>query len=75
MPRRATVLEHVPHEGPARVANALERAGFELTRVPLHAGAAPPGRLDQQDLLVVMGGPMGVEDLGSDRYPFLAPEL
>lgn len=74
MRRRATVLEHVPHEGPARVASALVRAGFELTRVPLHAGAAVP-RLEDQDYLVVMGGPMGVEDAGDARYPFLAAEL
>lgn len=74
MRRRATVLEHVPHEGPARVANALARAGFELTRVALHAGATVP-RLEDQDYLVVMGGPMGVEDAGDPRYPFLTAEL
>jgi GMP synthase (glutamine-hydrolysing) len=73
--RRATVLEHVAHEGPARVGGALGRAGFELVRVPLHAGAPVPKDPRELGLLVVMGGPMGVEDAGSDRYPFLGPEL
>jgi len=73
--RRATILEHVAHEGPARVLGALRRAGFEWQRVPLHAGAPLPARLDAQDLLVVMGGPMSVSDAGGAEYPFLAPEL
>jgi GMP synthase (glutamine-hydrolysing) len=73
--RRALVLEHVPHEGPARVGQALTRAGFELDRRALHAGAAVPASLDGAELLVVMGGPMGVEDLGDPRYPFLGAEL
>ncbi len=73
--RRATILEHVPHEGPARVGHALGRAGFTLSRVALHAGQPLPKGLAEQDLLVVMGGSMSVEDLENPRYPFLAAEL
>lgn len=73
--RRAIVLEHVVHEGPARVGTALRRAGFELDRRALHAGAAVPTNLDGAGILVVMGGPMGVEDVANPRYPFLAREL
>src|SRR5689334_5551553 len=73
--RRAIVLEHVPHEGPARVGQALTRAGFELDRRALYAGAAVPASLDGADVLVVMGGPMGVDDVGDARYPFLGAEL
>ena len=73
--QRATILEHVAHESPARVGSALERAGFELTRVRLHAGATLPTDPRALGFLVVMGGPMGVEDAGDPRYPFLAPEL
>jgi len=73
--QRATILEHVAHEGPARVGKALERAGFELVRLPLHAGAPVPTNLRELGVLVVMGGPMGVEDAGNARFPFLAPEL
>src|SRR6188768_1856799 len=73
--QRATILEHVAHEGPARVGSALERAGLELARVRLHAGDPLPKDPRELGLLVVMGGPMGVEDVGNPRYPFLGPEL
>jgi GMP synthase-like glutamine amidotransferase len=71
---RATILEHVLHEGPGRIAKALDRAGIEHHRLPLYAGAPLP-QLADQDLLVVMGGPMGVGDRNSPQYPFLAGEL
>jgi GMP synthase (glutamine-hydrolysing) len=73
--RRAIVLQHAAHEGPARVASALERAGVELTRCELFAGALLPTTLAATDLLIVMGGPMGVLDVEDLRYPFLAAEL
>jgi GMP synthase-like glutamine amidotransferase len=73
--RRAIVLQHAAHEGPARVASALERAGLELTRCELFAGEPVPTTLAPTDLLVVMGGPMGVLDVEDPRYPFLATEL
>src|SRR5208282_1567470 len=40
-----------------------------------YAGAAVPEALAPGELLVVMGGPMGVGDAGDARYPFLAREL
>jgi GMP synthase (glutamine-hydrolysing) len=73
--RRALVLEHVPHEGPARIGQALTRAGFELDRRALHAGAVVPATLDGAELLVVMGGSMGVADVGDPRYSFLRAAL
>jgi len=72
---RAVVLQHVPHEGPARVADALVRAGVELDQRKLFAGGKVPASLDGADLLIVMGGPMGAMDVGDARYPFLGPEL
>lgn len=73
--KRALVLTHVAHEGPGRIAAALERAGVTPDVRRLHAGDALPATLDDHVLLVVMGGPMGVSDAGGARYPFLAPEL
>lgn len=73
--RRALVLTHVAHEGPARVGDALERAGIEMDTRRLHAGDELPHALGDWDLLVVMGGPMGVLDVGDPRYPFLEREL
>jgi GMP synthase-like glutamine amidotransferase len=73
--KRALVLTHVPHEGPGRITGALERAGLVPDVRRLYAGDALPQSLAEHAALVVMGGPMGVADAGSTRYPFLAPEL
>jgi GMP synthase-like glutamine amidotransferase len=73
--KRALVLTHVAHEGPGRILDALERAGLTPDVRRLFAGDALPSRLDEHAALVVMGGPMGVSDVGSARYPFLAREL
>jgi len=73
--RRALVLTHVAHEGPARVADALARAGLGIDVRRLDLGEGVPRTLDDWDLLVVMGGPMGVLDVGDPRYPFLEAEL
>jgi GMP synthase (glutamine-hydrolysing) len=72
--KRAIVLQHVPFEGPGRIRPQLERLGFALDIRELHAGHAVPTALMRGDVLVVMGGPMGVEDIGDARYPFLAQE-
>jgi GMP synthase-like glutamine amidotransferase len=73
--RRALILTHVTHEGPGRIAPALERVGLVPDVRRLYAGDALPKTLAEHAVLVVMGGPMGVSDVGSARYPFLAAEL
>jgi GMP synthase (glutamine-hydrolysing) len=73
--KRVLILTHVAHEGPGRVLDALTRAGLMPDLRRLHAGDVLPSTLDEHAALIVMGGPMGVSDVGSTRYPFLAPEL
>lgn len=71
--KRALVLRHVDHEGIAGYREPIEAAGYAIERVAAHhAGCA---RLDilSPDLLVVMGGPMGVYDAGI--YPWLTDEI
>ncbi|GAA2683526.1 MULTISPECIES: type 1 glutamine amidotransferase [Actinosynnema] len=58
---RAAVIQHVPFEGPALVESALVGAGFAVRVVRVDLGAALPGAADV-DVLVVLGGPMGVDD-------------
>jgi GMP synthase-like glutamine amidotransferase len=72
---RAIVLQHTPTEGPERVATLLAARGISCETLPLHAGAPVPADAAPDQLTVVMGGPMGVADGGSARYPFLAPEI
>jgi GMP synthase-like glutamine amidotransferase len=58
---RIQVLQHVPFEGPAGIANWASARGHLLTSVPLYDGTAPPDPADHE-WLVVMGGPMSVRD-------------
>ena len=68
---RVRALQHVPFEGPAGVAAWAASRGHELEAVRLFDGARPPEPADL-DLLVVLGGPMSVDD--EDGHAFLAGE-
>lgn len=71
--KRALVIRHVDHEGIAGYREPIEAAGYVVDRVAAHqTGCA---RLDtlSPDLLVVMGGPMGVYD--TDSFPWLTGEI
>ena len=58
---RVRVFQHVPFEGPANITRWAERRGFPVATTRLYADEQPPS-LDEFELLVVMGGPMGVGD-------------
>ncbi len=73
--KRAVVLTHEDFEGPARIAELLAGEGRALDVIQLHRGDVVPARLDRDDVLVVMGGPMGVGDVGDPRYAYLAREV
>jgi GMP synthase (glutamine-hydrolysing) len=71
--RRALVIQHLACEGPARLRPLLERRGFVIDTCHAFDGQPVPLHLTH-DLLVVMGGSMGVGDIGDPKYPFLAAE-
>jgi GMP synthase-like glutamine amidotransferase len=71
--RRALVVQHLACEGPARLRPLLERRGFVIDTCHAFDGQPVPSTLTH-DLLVVMGGSMGVGDIGDPKYPFLAAE-
>lgn len=64
-------LQHVPFEGLASIRGWIERGGHQVGCTRLYAGDGFP-RPDTVDLLIVMGGPMGVYD--EQQYPWLAAE-
>lgn len=71
--KRALVLRHVDHEGIAGYRQPLEDAGYRVERV---AACTPClDRVDPlvPDLLVVMGGPMGVYE--REAHPWIATEI
>jgi GMP synthase (glutamine-hydrolysing) len=68
------VLQHLDREGCGYIADLCTRRGLTVTTVRLDLGVPVPESLAEGDLLVVMGGSMGVGDIGDPRYPFLARE-
>lgn len=72
---RAIILQHLDREGPGYIAELLARRGIAVESLALDRGAPVPRSLPEGDLLVVMGGSMGVGDAGDPRFPFLAKEI
>jgi GMP synthase (glutamine-hydrolysing) len=72
---RALIFQHTPTEGPERVAKLLASRGVTLEVRALYRGDPSPEDLHSDEALVLMGGPMGVGDVGDHRYPFLADEI
>ena len=66
------ILQHVRPEPPGTIADALDNEGVSHRTVEIHRGDPVPEALDA-DGLFVMGGPMGVGDVG-DR-PHLSREI
>jgi len=64
-------LQHVPFEGLGSIASWAKARRAQISRTRLFAGEALPPA-DEIDLLVVMGGPMGVYD--ERDYPWLIRE-
>jgi GMP synthase (glutamine-hydrolysing) len=69
MTMRAVVFQHEEHEGPGLLGPVLESAGFSL----VHRFRAVKREDVDADLVVVMGGTMGVYE--ADQHPFLREEL
>jgi GMP synthase (glutamine-hydrolysing) len=69
----AVAIRHVPFEDLGSFAGVLSRRGFELSYAD--APAMGQGQLTQldPDLLIVLGGPIGVYE--HEAYPFLSEEL
>ena len=63
------VLQHVPHEGPGSITRALGDTGARVAVVRIDRGEPLPGVGDLAGL-VVLGGPMAVDD----DLPWLGPE-
>lgn len=68
---RAHYLQHVPFEGLGSIEPWLELNGFDITHTRFFESTDLPDTATI-DLLVVMGGPMSVND--EDQFPWLVPE-
>ncbi|MCK5681067.1 amidotransferase [bacterium] len=68
---RAHYLQHVPFEGLGSIEAWFCSAGYEITSTQLYESTKFP-LLEAVDLIVVMGGPMSVND--NQEHPWLAQE-
>lgn len=73
--KRAVVLTHAEFEGPACIADLAAREGYPVDVRSLHRGDPVPADLGRDDLLVVMGGSMGVADVDLPEFPYLRAEV
>ncbi|MEH6566290.1 MAG: gamma-glutamyl-gamma-aminobutyrate hydrolase family protein [Halopseudomonas sp.] len=71
---RAHYLQHVAFEGLGQIETWLDRQGYQVTGTHLYRDEQLPDAqaLEEIDLLIVMGGPMSVNDEG--QLPWLAAE-
>ena len=67
------VLSHVPFEDLGSLQPVLEQRGFTIETVDAATAEFPLPQAAASDLLVVLGGPIGVYE--SDAYPFLTGEI
>ena len=72
---RAVILQHVEYAGPGRIVPIFRDYGIPTDIRRLWKGDEVPTDLDELRVLVVLGGPMGVKDVGDPKYPFLQTEL
>jgi len=68
---RVHVLQHVPFEGIGSMADWLTKRDADIRFTRFYEGEALP-EPSNLDLIIVMGGPMSVND--EDVYPWLRPE-
>jgi GMP synthase-like glutamine amidotransferase len=71
-PSAVLIFEHAPSEEPGYIAAALRRRGIPCRRLLGYTGKPIPATLHGAAGLVIMGGPMNVDE--EKRYPFLRGE-
>lgn len=68
---RAHYLQHIHFEGLGSIEQWLSSTGYDVTSTQMyHSSQFPP--VDDIDLLIIMGGPMSVND--EKNYPWLSKE-
>jgi len=71
--KRALIVRHTPFEGAAGFRLPIEQAGYEFHRINVSDPEFPAFDWLEPDLVVVMGGPMGVYE--RDAHPWIDGEV
>ena len=67
----AHIFQHVPFEGPGSIEPWLREKGFDISYTHFYNSSELPG-LNDVDFLIIMGGPMSVNDEAG--FPWLVAE-
>ncbi|HEY4759281.1 MAG TPA: gamma-glutamyl-gamma-aminobutyrate hydrolase family protein [Thermoguttaceae bacterium] len=73
MTKHILILRQVPHESAGTLEDALSKAAQEFSYLDLFDGCPSSINFEQLLGLVVMGGPMNVDEV--QKYPFLGHEI
>lgn len=71
--KRLLVLQHLEMEGPGLFQQIAKERKMNVINFRLDLGDNLP-QTKNGDLLLIMGGPMGIKDIGSEKYPWLRME-
>ena len=71
--KRLLVLQHLEIEGPGLFNEIAKERDMNIEIIRLDLGDELP-KTNKDDLLLIMGGPMGVKDIESIKYPWLKSE-
>ena len=71
--KRLLVLQHLEIEGPGLFEQFAVERDFVIEIIRLDKKDNLP-KTKEGDLILIMGGPMGVKDIGSDKYLWLKLE-
>ena len=68
------ILQHVEREGPGLFKEIAEQKEFIIKIYRIDLGDNLP-KVKKDDLILILGGPMGLEDISSGKFPWLNDEV
>ncbi|MCP3729591.1 glutamine amidotransferase [Sphingomonas sp. MG17] len=71
--KKGLIIRHTPYEGIAGFRAPVEAAGYDLDRIDVTDPAFSTVNFNSPDLLILMGGPMGVYE--RDAHPWIDCEV
>ena len=72
--KRFIILQNMRIEGPGLFSKIARNKGFKIEIIRLDLGDKLPN-LNTGDILLILGGSMGIKDVGKDKYPWLEKEV
>ena len=72
--KRLIVLQNMNIESPGLFSKIARNKGFKIEIIRLDLGDKLPN-LNTGDILLILGGSMGIRDVGKDKYPWLEKEV